>query len=71
MYIAAIQYLNYSSAEPKKQFAVYDSDTLVTLKQGHETWYELVDPNQGYKHTKLKELPKNVHKKKQTKKRQY
>ena len=33
----------------KKQSAVYDSDTPVTLKQGqgHQTWYELVDPKQG------------------------
>ena len=30
----------------KKQLAVYDSDTRVTLNQGqgHQTWYELVDP---------------------------
>ena len=40
----------------KKQFAVYDSDTPVTLKQGqgHQTWSELVDHKQGYKNAKLK-----------------
>ena len=47
-----IQRLNYSRQESKKknQSAVYDSDTVVTLKQGqvHYTWYELVDPR---KHT--------------------
>ena len=34
----------------KKEFAVYDSGTPVTLKQGqgHQTWYEFVDPKQGY-----------------------
>ena len=34
----------------EKQFAVYNSDTTVTLKQGqgHQTWCELVDPKQGY-----------------------
>ena len=39
--------------ESKKQLAVYDSDTPVSLKQGqgHQTWYALVDPNQGYNHT--------------------
>ena len=33
----------------KKQLAVYDSDTPVTLKQGqgHQIQYELVDPSQG------------------------
>ena len=36
--------------ENKKQFAVYDSNTPVTLKQGqgHQTQYELVDLIQGY-----------------------
>ena len=50
--------------ENQEQFAVVDSDTLVTLKhsQGHQTWYELVDPKQGYKKAKLKK-PRlnNVH----------
>ena len=43
----------------KKQFAVYDSDTPVTLKQGqgHQTWYELVDPKQGYNHAKFERPP--------------
>ena len=33
----------------------YDSDTNVTLKQGqgHQTWYELVDPKQGTNHAKF------------------
>ena len=40
----------------KKQLAVYDSDTPVTLKngQGYQTWYELVDPKQGYNNAKFK-----------------
>ena len=50
MDVRRIQRLNYSRQESKKQFAVYDSDTPVTLKQGqsHQTQYELVDPEQGY-----------------------
>ena len=38
-----------------KQLAVYDSDAPVTLKQGqsHQTWYELVDPKQGYNNAKF------------------
>ena len=41
--------LNY-----KALFAVYISDTHVTLKQsqGHQTYNENVDPEQGYNHTK-------------------
>ena len=33
----------------------FDSDTPVTLKQGqgHQTWYELVDPSQGYNNAKF------------------
>ena len=39
----------------KKQFAVDDSDTPMTLKQyqGHQTWYKLVDPKQGYNNVKF------------------
>ena len=33
MFVTAIECLNYSSQESKKQFAVYDSVILVTLKQ--------------------------------------
>ena len=51
----------------KKQFAVYNSDTPVTLKQGqgHQT-YEMVDPKQGYNHAKfarplLNNVPKKAH----------
>ena len=38
--------VNYGGQESEKQFAVHDSDTPVTLKQGqgHQPWYELVDP---------------------------
>ena len=47
MHVATIQSLYCSGQESKKQFAVYDSDTPVTLKgKGHETWYELLDPKQ-------------------------
>ena len=34
MYVRTTQRLNYSGQESKKHFAVYDSDTHVTLKQG-------------------------------------
>ena len=42
--------LNYSGQESKKQFAVHDSDTSVSLKQGqgNQSWYELVDSKHGY-----------------------
>ena len=55
MYVATVHHLNYSGQESKKQLAVYDSDTSVTLKysQGHQTWYELLDPKQGYNHAKF------------------
>ena len=41
----------------KKQFAVYDSHTPVTLKQGqgHQTWCALVDPKQGYNNAKFEQ----------------
>ena len=45
----------------KKQVAVYDSDTPVTLKQGqsHQTWCELVDPKQGYNNAKFEKPRSN------------
>ena len=43
----------------QKQFAVYDSDTTMTLKQGHQTWYELAEPEQGINHAKFKRPPLN------------
>ena len=51
-------HLKYSGLESKKQFAVYNSDIPVTLKpsQGHQTWYELLDPKQGHKHAKFERL---------------
>ena len=54
MYIATLQQFDYSGQKSKKQFAVYDSDTPVTLKQGqdHQTQYDLVDPKQGYNNAK-------------------
>ena len=38
-----------------KQFAVYKSDTPVTLKlsQGHQTYNDNVDPKQGCNHAKF------------------
>ena len=48
----------------RKQFALYDSYTPVTLKQGqgHQAWNELVDPKQGYNHAKFERPPfNNVH----------
>ena len=55
MYVRTIRCLNYDGQESKKQFAVYDSDKPVTLKQGQsqQTWYDLVDPKQGYNNAKF------------------
>ena len=36
MYDRTTQHLNYGRQESKAQFAVYDSDTPVTLKQGQD-----------------------------------
>ena len=50
----------------KKQFAFYDFDTPVTLKQGQcqQTWYELVNPKQCYNSTKFeKPCLNSVHEK--------
>ena len=57
IYVRTIR-LTYSGQEPKKiifLIAVYVSDTPVTLKQdqGHKTWYELEDPQQGYNNAKF------------------
>ena len=43
----------------KKLFAVYESDTPVTLKsgQGHQSWYELVDPKLNYNHAEFEQCP--------------
>ena len=48
VFVRTMQHLIYSGQGSKKQLAVYDFDTTVTLKQsqGHQTWYELVDPKQ-------------------------
>ena len=58
MYVRNIQCLDYGGQESKKQFAVYDSDTSLILNQGqgHQTWYELVDPKQGYNNAKFENL---------------
>ena len=50
-----MQRFNYSGYESKMQLTVYDSDTPVTLKkgQGHQTWYELIDPKHGYNNAKF------------------
>ena len=55
MYVRTLQCLNYSGPQSRKQFAVDDSDTPVTLKQGqgHKTWCELVDLKQAYNNTKF------------------
>ena len=51
-----MQRLNYGGQESKNKFAVYDYDTPVTFKQGqgHQSWYEFVDPKQGYNLLKAK-----------------
>ena len=45
----------YGEQKSKKQFAIYDCDTSVTLTQGqgHQTRYELVDPKRGYNNAKF------------------
>ena len=55
MYVRTREHFNYGGQQPKKQLAVYGSDTPVTLKQGqsHQTWYALVDPKQGYDNAKF------------------
>ena len=55
MHVRIILCLKYSGRESKKQLAVYDSDTPVILKQGqgHQTWYELVNPKQDYNNAKF------------------
>ena len=54
-YVYTIQHLNYGGKESLFLFAVCDSDTPVTLKkcQVLQTWYELVDPKQGYNNAKF------------------
>ena len=61
MYVRTIQCLNYSGQDSKTKLTGYDSYTPVTLKQsqGHQTWYDLADPKQGYNHAKLKGPPLN------------
>ena len=51
--------LNYNGKESKSNFAVYGSDIPVTLKynQGHQTWYELLDPERGHNRMKFERLP--------------
>ena len=64
--VATIQHLSYNTQESKRQSALYDSEKSVTLKQGHShpTWYEVVDPKQGYNYAKFSGLHMNsVHKK--------
>ena len=61
MCVATMCCLSYSPSvgkKSKKQFAVYESDIPVTLKsgQGHQTWYEFLNPEQGYNHTKFEGL---------------
>ena len=69
MYVATIKHFNYSKQESKKIFAVYYSDTPVTLRQGqgHKTWHQLVGPKQDYNHAKFEGPPFNsVHEKSQS-----
>ena len=48
MYVITIRVI-HGGQETKQQFAVYDSDRPVTLKQiqGHQRWCELVDLKQS------------------------
>ena len=47
--------LNYNGQEYFSKIAIYDSDIPVTLPygQGHQTWYELLGPKQGYNNAKF------------------
>ena len=57
--------VQWTRIKKQKQFAVYNSDIPATLKwgQGHQTWYEFLDPKQGYNHAKFERSPLNrVHK---------
>ena len=61
MYVATIQHLIFIRHESKQesyeaQFALYISDTPVTLKQSqdHQTYDENIHPEQGYNHAKFK-----------------
>ena len=55
VHVRTIQCLNYSGQDSKTKFTGYDSNTPVTLKQsqGHQTWYDLADPKQGYNNLKF------------------
>ena len=57
MSVATTQHLNYRGQEFKTcaHFAAYISDTPVNLKQcqGHQTYHDNVDSNQGYNRAKF------------------
>ena len=66
MHLRTVQHLHYGGQKSYKTIAVYDSETLVTMKQGqgHQTWYGLVDPKQGSNNAKFENLRLNsVHEK--------
>ena len=56
---ATIEHLNYHGHGPKKQIALYNSDTPVTLKEGQDqqTWYELITLGKVTIMQSLKDLP--------------
>ena len=61
LHIRTIQRLKYGGQKSIKEFSVSDVNIPVTLKQGqgHQTWYKLVDPKQGYNNVKfIKKDPK-------------
>ena len=57
MYVATKQHCNYTShpPTPQKKEKSFVSDIPMTLKQGqgHQNWYDYVDPKQRYNHTKV------------------
>ena len=53
VYVATMQYLNSSGQESKTQFAVYISDTPLTLKERSQTYNDNIDPKQYYNHAKF------------------
>ena len=50
-----MQHLNFGRDKNLKHNLQLDSNTPVALKQGqgHQIWYDLVDPKQGYNNAKF------------------
>ena len=56
MYLTTLKCLNYAGQEPRKhnlQFNVFNTHVTLKQRQGHQTWYGLVDPKKDYNHAKF------------------